>query len=205
LFLDFLSSFSCPNPTVSFILVSRSSFILLLGLSHGGSVCLSSPSNLLYTQEKLSGYQRGGYHPACLAGDTFKHRYNVYHKLGFSTAWLANYKKVRPPKNLFYDLSDVQKAQSMGFVGNHHSRQLTGVSRTSQFATIEEPLDKALLQYLVKAAEWFGWMDEDLWIIDLGESFLQGEEPTKLAQPGTLQVPETLFTEPFDHGVQVVW
>lgn len=51
------------------------------------------PSNLLYTQEKITGYQPGGYHPVNL-GDTFKHgRYKICHKLGwggYSTVWLAN-------------------------------------------------------------------------------------------------------------------
>lgn len=49
-------------------------------------------SNLLYTQESLSKYQPGGYHPVNL-GDTFKNdRYKIHHKLGwggFSTVWLA--------------------------------------------------------------------------------------------------------------------
>lgn len=49
--------------------------------------------NLLYTEEKLSRYRPGGYHPVCL-GDAFKNgRYTVYHKLGwggYSTVWLAN-------------------------------------------------------------------------------------------------------------------
>ncbi|KAJ5804457.1 uncharacterized protein N7518_000760 [Penicillium psychrosexuale] len=49
-------------------------------------------SNLLYTQESLSKYQPGGYHPVNL-GDTFENdRYKIHHKLGwggFSTVWLA--------------------------------------------------------------------------------------------------------------------
>ncbi|CAG7924597.1 unnamed protein product [Penicillium olsonii] len=49
-------------------------------------------SNLLYTQESLSRYCPGGYHPVNL-GDTFENgRYKIYHKLGwggFSTVWLA--------------------------------------------------------------------------------------------------------------------
>ncbi|KAJ5084913.1 hypothetical protein NUU61_009492 [Penicillium alfredii] len=47
-----------------------------------------SQHNLLYTQESLSRYQFGGYHPVML-GDIFK---DVHHKLGwgsFSTVWLA--------------------------------------------------------------------------------------------------------------------
>lgn len=57
---------------------------------------LFNQSNLLYTQESLSRYQLGGYHPVIL-GDTFKDgRYKVHHKLGwggFSTVWLAKDKE----------------------------------------------------------------------------------------------------------------
>lgn len=53
---------------------------------------------------------------------------------------------------------------------------------------------------LVKAAEWIEWIDEvdeDIRLLDFGESFLQGQEPQKLAQPGSLRVPETIFTDFF--------
>ena len=41
------------------------------------------PSNLFYTQERLSMYRPGGYHPVCL-GDTFKDdRYKIFHKGDF--------------------------------------------------------------------------------------------------------------------------
>lgn len=53
-------------------------------------------NNLLYSQEKLSKYRPGGYHPVSL-GDTFKDgRYEIHHKLGwggFSTVWLAHDKE----------------------------------------------------------------------------------------------------------------
>ena len=49
-------------------------------------------NNLLYTQESLLEYRKGGYHPVCL-GDTFRNdRYRIQHKLGwggYSTVWLA--------------------------------------------------------------------------------------------------------------------
>ncbi len=61
--------------------------------------------NILYTQEDLSRYRPGGYHPVTL-GDTFNDgRYKVYHKLGwggYSTAWLAHdtrFVKLQLPPN----------------------------------------------------------------------------------------------------------
>jgi len=50
------------------------------------------PTNLLYTQEKLSKYRLGGYHPVCLGDTLHDGQYTIRHKLGwggFSTVWLA--------------------------------------------------------------------------------------------------------------------
>jgi serine/threonine-protein kinase SRPK3 len=69
-----------------------------------------------------------------------------------------------------------------------------------------KPLNKALPKHLVKIATWYGWMGEDyedIRILDFGESFVQGAEPKKLAQPGPLQAPETLLAESFDHRVDL--
>lgn len=70
------------------------------------------PCNLIHTQEKISRYQVGGYHPVRL-GDTFKDgRYKVHHKLGwggFATVWLVRDKTyattIRPtrPVLLIYE------------------------------------------------------------------------------------------------------
>ncbi|KAB8217158.1 hypothetical protein BDV33DRAFT_193808 [Aspergillus novoparasiticus] len=68
------------------------------------------------------------------------------------------------------------------------------------------PLQNGLPTQLVKAAEWVEWVDEDdeeIRLLDVGESFLQGEEPKVLAQPGTLRVPETIFTDRFDYRVDL--
>ena len=46
----------------------------------------------------------------------------------------------------------------------------------------------------MKVVEWVEWVDEDdeeIRLLGVGESFLQGGEPNVLAQPGTLRVPET--------------
>ncbi len=59
---------------------------------------------------------------------------------------------------------------------------------------------------LVKAATWDTWIDEDdedLRIIDFGETFKQGCEPVKLAQPGPLRVPETIFEDKFDYRLDL--
>ena len=68
------------------------------------------------------------------------------------------------------------------------------------------PLENGLPTQLVKAAEWVDWIDEDdedIRLLDIGESFLQGEEPEKLAQPGISRVPETIFTDCFDYRVDL--
>lgn len=45
-------------------------------------VTIYHPNDLIYTQEKLSKYRHGGYHPVTL-GDTFDDgRYKALHKLG---------------------------------------------------------------------------------------------------------------------------
>ena len=45
--------------------------------------------------------------------------------------------------------------------------------------------------------------EEDLRIIDFREAFLQGAEPTRLAQPDTLRAPETIFTDHFDYRLDL--
>jgi serine/threonine-protein kinase SRPK3 len=63
------------------------------------------------------------------------------------------------------------------------------------------PLDKGVPRQLVRAAGWNTWAEEDeedLRIFDLGETFLKGAEPEKLAQPPHLKAPETIFMDSFD-------
>jgi serine/threonine protein kinase len=85
--------------------------------------------------------------------------------------------------------------------------EVLGTPISAEVARLDgKPLGETLPKHLVMTAEWDTWTDEDvecLRIIDLGESFLQGMEPTKLAQPGPLQAPETIFTEHFDHRVDL--
>src|SRR5467141_3438427 len=73
-------------------------------MDYYSTVELFVPNEMLISQEHISRYCPGGYHPVCL-GDTFKDsRYKIYHKLGFggsSTVWLAKDRKCAYPKFLF--------------------------------------------------------------------------------------------------------
>ncbi|KAI1938446.1 hypothetical protein LOZ66_003249 [Ophidiomyces ophidiicola] len=55
------------------------------------------------------------------------------------------------------------------------------------------PLADGVPHQMVEHAKWDDWIDEDdedLRILDFGEAFHQGSAPSKLSQPGNLQVPE---------------
>ena len=53
---------------------------------------------------------------------------------------------------------------------------------------------------------WDDWIDEDeedIRVIDLGEARLQVAAQKKLAQPGSLRAPEHIFTDSFDHRIDL--
>jgi serine/threonine-protein kinase SRPK3 len=67
-------------------------------------------------------------------------------------------------------------------------------------------LDPGVPKELIKNAGWDEWIDEDdedIRLIDWGEAFVQGAEPSKLAQPGGLNAPETIFTNRFDYRIDL--
>ena len=68
------------------------------------------------------------------------------------------------------------------------------------------PLGNELPAQLVEAIDWAGWEDkdnEDIRLLDFGESFYQEHKPKRLAQPGSLKVPETILTDYFDYRVDL--
>lgn len=85
--------------------------------------------------------------------------------------------------------------------------EVIGAPKVEPLARLDGvPLPDNLPRQLVQAAEWVKWIyedEEDIRLFDFGESFLQGEEPESLAQPGLLRVPEIIFTGRFDHRVDL--
>lgn len=45
--------------------------------------------------------------------------------------------------------------------------------------------------------------EEDIRLIDFGESFRRGEEPEHLSQPVDIRAPEIIFTDKVDHRVDL--
>jgi serine/threonine-protein kinase SRPK3 len=82
-----------------------------------------------------------------------------------------------------------------------------GMPQTEILSRLDgKPLDKDLPTQLIETASWEDWIDEDdedIRIVDFSESFFRGAEPTKLAQPVTLRVPETIFENEFDYRVDL--
>lgn len=112
--------------------------------------------------------------------------------------------------NFSSDISGRNVAFTCNKVLNSPGQELfdvLGSPKTEPLALIDgTPLDKGLPTQLVKAAEWVDWIDEDeedIRLLDFGESFLEGEQPEKLAQPSNLRVPETIFTDRFDYRLDL--
>src|SRR5579871_676748 len=85
--------------------------------------------------------------------------------------------------------------------------KVLGAPESEELARLDgKPLDEGLPNQLVKAADWIRWTDEiveDLRIFDLGEAFLKGDKPKMLAQPSQLKAPETIFTDSYDHRLDL--
>ncbi|KAL4911993.1 kinase-like domain-containing protein [Aspergillus aurantiobrunneus] len=97
-----------------------------------------------------------------------------------------------------YNLLNITEEKLLGVLGFPEIEPLARIDGTS--------LEDGLPNQLVKAADWVEWIDEDdeeIRLLDIGESFVQGEEPEKLAQPGMLQVPETIFGDRFDYRIDL--
>jgi len=88
--------------------------------------------------------------------------------------------------------------------------EVLGPSGTEEVIRVDgRPLGEGVPRQLIKSTEWIGWPyeddeeDEDIRLIDLGEAFIRERIPEKLAQPGGLQAPETIFTDKFDYRLDL--
>lgn len=69
-----------------------------------------------------------------------------------------------------------------------------------------QSVDTRFPKHIVRRAEWNDWVDEDeedINLIDWGESFRHGEEPARLAQPADCRAPESIFSEKLDYRVDL--
>jgi serine/threonine-protein kinase SRPK3 len=98
------------------------------------------------------------------------------------------------------------------------SRNLTQLSKKKIFRVIGSPewenlirldgkaIEPGMPTQLVKTAVWDNWVEEDeedVRLIDFGEAFAHGNEPSTLAQPKGLEAPETIFIDSFDYRVDL--
>lgn len=68
------------------------------------------------------------------------------------------------------------------------------------------PVGGGIPKQLIRSTSWTEWVDEDeedIRLIDWGETFKHGLEPARLAQPGDLKAPEIIFTGHFDHRIDL--
>ena len=107
-----------------------------------------------------------------------------------------------------YQWSDI--AFSCTRLSNQTEDELFGILGIPEIEPLKRvdgtPLGNGLPAQLVKAADWDECIDEDdedIRLLDFGESFYHGQEPPKLAQPASLRVPETIFTAHFDYRVDL--
>ncbi|EHK97691.1 putative protein kinase dsk1 [Glarea lozoyensis 74030] len=150
------------------------------------------------SQEPLSKYQKGGFHPLCLGETLRDERYTVKHKLGwggFSTVWLAWDNHIR---NIAYTLPQVPTFNLMDHLDQPQVHDLVLKSG--------EGLPPGFPTQIVKAAEWKTqdiFDEADIRLLDFGDTFEQGHEPDHLAQPNSLRAPETILTDGFDFKVDL--
>lgn len=84
---------------------------------------------------------------------------------------------------------------------------IIGEPETAQLFTADGSLPGPRLpKQLVRRMNWENWTDEseeDIRLVDLGESFRLEAAPSTLAQPSALRAPETFFTGTFSHQVDL--
>jgi len=95
----------------------------------------------------------------------------------------------------------------LAFLPQNDLFEILGVSEFEALARVDgQALEPGVPKQLVKKAGWVNWIDEDdedIRLIDFGEAFVQRSKPNRLAQPPDLWAPETIFTDHFDHRLDL--
>ncbi|KAI9654945.1 MAG: hypothetical protein M1821_005698 [Bathelium mastoideum] len=69
-----------------------------------------------------------------------------------------------------------------------------------------QAIGRGMPKQLVKTAIWDDWVEEDeedIKLINFGQAFSHGNEPTNLTQPPGLEAPETIFTDSIDYRINL--
>lgn len=84
--------------------------------------------------------------------------------------------------------------------------EVLGQPETEEVYALDgESLGKGVPTQMVRSAEWSGWpheddeLDDNICVIDLGESYDFNNKPKQLAQPAGERAPETILTDSVDH------
>ncbi|KAL5354256.1 hypothetical protein ACLOAV_000344 [Pseudogymnoascus australis] len=105
-------------------------------------------------------------------------------------------------KNIAFTSSNLSRCAS-----EESLLEIIGSPEIEPLARIDgEPLRQGLPSQLVKAAEWNEWIDEEeenIRLLDFGQTFTQGAEPKRISQPRDLKAPETIFTDRFDYRLDL--
>lgn len=99
-------------------------------------------------------------------------------------------------------MSNGNVAFTCQFDGEEDLFDATGGPVTADYTSDQIPWSPELPKQLVRFTVWPGWYeraDEDLRLIDMGETFPVDQTVAKIAQPSDVRSPETFFIGSFDY------
>lgn len=108
---------------------------------------------------------------------------------------------------MFTSLRFVETTPRLSHLNKDGLFKVLGDPIVEEFARLDgKPVGDNCPKQLVESTCWADWSDEDeedIRIIDFGQTFLQGYEPRRLAQSGDWQVPEEILADAFDYRLDL--